>query len=307
MSHFTVLCIGKDPEGQLEPFNERTEVDEYQTGIVPDIDIASFRSHYTSVNLEDERNSFTEKTVEENLKLTFEELYDKYGDDWNGKSWKETPDGKLGEFSTFNPDGKWDWFQLGGRWSGFLKLKKGVKGTKGEPGLFGTKSTKRGWCDQALKKDIDFDGMRDAAGKEGEKHYKMVLKTFGGTIPTLDVTWDELIDETNHEYNKLSIEQKREMYHSQPAMEEVKKHSDKLGWGFELKPYQSPIEDYVKRCRENAIGTFAVLVEDNWYEKGEMGWFGITHNENPNWSSEFQKLLDSVDDDTLISLYDCHC
>ena len=74
----------------------------------------------------------------------------------------------------------------------------------------------------------------------------------------------------------------------------------------QLNNYQSPIEDYVKRCRENAIGTFAVLVEDNWYEKGEMGWFGITHNENPNWSSEFQKLLDSVDDDTLISLYDCH-
>ena len=304
MSHFTVLILGNDPEEQLAPFSEHLETEPVEEGLVSDMDTLSFRNRYQAYDPENKEP--TEEEVEVNKTLTFEELYDKYGDDWNGGRWKLNEDGEWAEYTTYNPDSKWDWYQLGGRWCDFLKLKKGAEGEKGEGGLFGRSSDKHGWCDQALKKDIDFDGMRDAAGKEGEKHYKMVLKTFGGTIPTLDVTWDELIDETNHEYNKLSIDQKREMYHSQPAMEEVKKHIDKLGWGFELKPYQSPIEDYVKRCRENAIGTFAVLVDNNWYEKGEMGWFGITHNENLDWSIEFQKLLDSVDDDTLISVYDCH-
>jgi len=39
---------------------------------------------------------------------------------------------------------------------------------------------------------------------------------------------------------------------------------------------------------------------------GEMGWWAIVSNENHNWDLEFTKMFDSLPDDTLISVYDCH-
>jgi hypothetical protein len=60
-----------------------------------------------------------------------------------------------------NPNRKWDWYQLGGRWQGFFKLKEGTKGKIGKAGLF-SDPVEKGYVDQALKKDIDFDGMKEA-------------------------------------------------------------------------------------------------------------------------------------------------
>src|SRR4051794_35627293 len=34
-----------------------------------------------------------------------------------------------------NPNKKWDWWQIGGRWSGLLQVKPGAEGHKGEPGV----------------------------------------------------------------------------------------------------------------------------------------------------------------------------
>ena len=65
----------------------------------------------------------------------------------------------------YNPDGKWDWYQVGGRWCGAIKLKNGVEPTPdmyGEPSLLFDKNVDpyfhaRGehWVDSALIKDID--------------------------------------------------------------------------------------------------------------------------------------------------------
>jgi hypothetical protein len=236
------------------------------------VDILSFRGHYLNVQPDDERDSLTEEVVALNKALTFNELYDKYGNNWNNGSWKELPDGKLGEFSTYNPKSKWDWYQLGGRWSDFLKLKPGKenKGTKGDPGLFGKKSIKRGYCDQAMKKDIDFNGMRDDAGRDAKKYYKEIQEIFGGTIPKVEHTWNEVL---NVLMAGKPIDERREFYNNQPAMLEVKKHQEKLGYWFELEKYNKTIEEYVQEARNKALDVHAVLVNGEWHESGEMGWY----------------------------------
>jgi hypothetical protein len=38
--------------------------------------------------------------------------------------------------SQYNPFSKWDWFELGGRWTGFFTLKDGAQGELGEPSKF---------------------------------------------------------------------------------------------------------------------------------------------------------------------------
>jgi len=39
-----------------------------------------------------------------------------------------------------------------------------------------------------------------------------------------------------------------------------------------------------------------------------MGWWGITTNEKADdeWNNEFQKLIEDLPDDTLLTLVDCH-
>lgn len=67
-----------------------------------------------------------------------------------------TTDGDI--LSTYNPDSKWDWFEVGGRWQGMLILKNGCTGERGSPGL-GTKMSAE--YDAAWVKDIDFVAMME--------------------------------------------------------------------------------------------------------------------------------------------------
>lgn len=56
----------------------------------------------------------------------FDKIYEKYGKDWNNNRWHVNPDtGKWEEYTTYNPDSKWDYYVEGGRWDGSLKLKNG--------------------------------------------------------------------------------------------------------------------------------------------------------------------------------------
>lgn len=56
------------------------------------------------------------------------------------------------------------------------------------------------------------------------------------------------------------------------------------------------------------LSAYAVVKDGNWYEKGEMGWFGISTNEvsDEEWRNELKKLLTNLSDDTLITYVDCH-
>jgi len=62
--------------------------------------------------------------------------------------------GENGEvYSTYNPDSKWDWYVVGGRFSGMLLRKS-------------TNSAESDWVDEAFAADIDFEKMRREAKKE---------------------------------------------------------------------------------------------------------------------------------------------
>lgn len=63
--------------------------------------------------------------------------------------------------STRNPQSKWDWWLLGGRWTGLLKLRTLVAaGAVGEPGLM-TQRAQPGAADAAHVRDVETDGLAD--------------------------------------------------------------------------------------------------------------------------------------------------
>jgi hypothetical protein len=180
--------------------------------------------------------------------------------------------GKYGYYT--NENAKWDWYELGGRWTGYFKMKPGLKGAIGRPGLQ-TSPAEIGTADQARKMDIDFDGMY-------EESLEKAIKTYDEFDALYKKNPDEAAGKAYFEYGIHNTSGNRETF-----IPETK-------------------EQYLNRCA--SITTFAVVKDGKWYEKGEMGWWACFSNEKDpkEWNLEFKKLIDEIPDNTILSLYDCH-
>lgn len=290
MSHFTVLVIGEDPEEKLAPFSENIEVPEYEIGTVSKEEKESFLSHYRE-----------EKKI--SPEVTFEEAYAIYGDDWNSNRWRQDKDGLWKEYSRYNPNSKWDWYSLGGRWLGFFKLKPGAAGTAGRSGAFDNEPLRPGNVDQARKCDIDFEAMRDEAGKKAAEYYDRFWAFVGDqSLPN----WKNI----RERHGKENIEFAREEYRNHPVSK-LLNQSEEWRHEFLFEDISTMAEtraDYIEQARRSRVVTFAVLKDGQWYEKGEMGWWGMVSNEKDQseWNNQFYELLESLPDNTLLSVYDCH-
>lgn len=254
------------------------------------------------------------------IKVPFTELYATFEDfmsEWCGFKERDEKMGKYGYWE--NPKRKWDWYQLGGRWTGFFKLKSpNMEKNLGEPGVFGNEPKHD--SDQAYKLQIDFKGMMESAGNEAADRYDRVAKLFGGTIPKLEINWKKDMWDGG-KYEKLEYDEKRKLYNGQPALKQLNEMRKKvwddeanpdrdliigLDWNFEH--YQLSREDFIQRARNSAFTTFAVLKDGKWYEKGSMGWWGCVSNEKDEgeWCNQIATLIQDLPDDTLLSVYDCH-
>lgn len=255
MSHFSVLVIGGNVEKQLAPFQENN------MGNCPQ-EFMKFR------------------------------IWDKEGEDHWFDDEKQALESGIerdpdeGEGNWENPEARWDWIQVGGRWTGFFKLavdamaaidrvvdlhpKPGDKEIfdavdVGEPGIQTTMAN-RGYCDQARRCDIDWSAMR-------EERKQSAIQT-----------WEEA--------------------------ENDEKRKDDLGYRYFVYGIEKDEtkEQYIERCTLSAGITFAIVKDGQWYEKGKMGWFGCASDEKDEgaWNSEYAKLIDSLPADTLLTIVDCH-
>jgi len=231
---------------------------------------------------------------------------DEFVKEYHGSS-KNDETGEYGWWH--NPQSKWDWYSLGGRWTGYFKLKKGKTGEQGKPGLM-TDAAKKGWVDQALKKDIDFDGMIEDAKQKATERYEKIEKIFNGEIPKLEVSWEEIIDD-NGVYASWDIDKKRSFYHNQESKKSWEKvinslpDKDSLRWA-DISDYQISKAEYIQNAGNSALSTFAVLKDGKWYEKGKMGFWAMVSDEKDNWKDDFTKLFTESSEDTMFSVYDCH-
>lgn len=276
MSHFTVLVTNtqdNDIDSQLERFYEQGEEGDY------------FMEKEVYITAEDMK-----KKAEEVIK-EYEEMHKKSPEGNWGKSLKEAREnyeaGEYGEVCTSwhggmidedsslyfvsNPDAKWDWYSIGGRWTGFFKLKEGATGEfHGQSYYLNDKERE---ADEKLRaegrvadvckvKDIDWDAM-DKAEKERRGKF----------------------------YDEYHSAEKKPFIWSEKEVKEIKELSR---------------EEYINLPISHA--TFAVLHNDVWYERGSMGWWGIVSDEmdTDKWDTEFRKLIESLDPETEVTVVDCH-
>ena len=286
MSHFTVMVIGENPEKQLAPYQENN------MGNCPE-EYLSFIDKTEELKKDWEEISEDEKTGPNN---SFESYVE-----GNGYK-KNMAEEKYGYYENINA--KWDWYVLGGRWTGFLKLKDGAEGQVGEAGLM-TSSARPGFGDSAIKNNIDFDGMRKSEAEDAGKTWDKVTRILGDV--ERPYSW---------EYVRESIfpgklQEARDYYNNQAANKKIDEWNRKNNHSlFGVNPLDFMItkEEHCAKAAESAISTFAVLKDGVWYSNGETGWWGTVSGEKDqsDWNKEISKMIESLDGDTLISIYDCH-
>jgi hypothetical protein len=162
MSHFTVLIIGDDYEEKLEPYDENMSVDPYVDMTAEELQkdkdetLANYRLG--------ERQIPNDMTIAKLDAMSLAEFAEWYH--------SQKVDGENNLLSEYNPDSKWDFYTLGGRWRGMLIPKHGKTGEMGKAGSFDNEPINKNGVDQALFEDIDWKKTNsNAETKKALKEY----------------------------------------------------------------------------------------------------------------------------------------
>lgn len=342
MSHFTLLVVGDDIEGQMERYDENRSVPPYieLQGEALDKELKkalgwlwaaeALRSH--ADGRVDDRAVSLRKVIAKDTALdalTLEQRF-QLASWWSGED-VEIREGEIVKYSTYNPDSKWDWYEIGGRWNGFFALKPGATGLPVKPHYSEAANPpdKAGRTDQARKGDIDFDLMRTEAAVQAAQEFQLLQDATEGIEP-LTESWEAVMrralgglaetyfseeniptsEETDKEIH-VRISQAREERNRHPFIQAMRAAGLSL-WGDPYETYclghEDPMTEYIRRARASATSTYAMLIDGEWVARGEMGWFGMSRDDldRETWGTKVAETIDGLPDDTLLTLVDCH-
>jgi len=179
-----------------------------------------------------------------------------------------------------NPNAKWDWWEIGGRYSNHFLHKNGDK------------------VDIIQKKDIDIESMRETTSKESGNRWDEAMTLVGNTIKDL-ITWEECKLKFKNDIKKV-----RDFYHNQEC---VRLFKDGKNFIFsQLDEFNYSRETYINNCIKQSMVSYAILIDSNWLAQGTMGWWGISLDETNNWNDAFNKIYDEIPDDSWLTIIDCH-
>lgn len=287
MSHFSCLVAAENEQEltkKLLPFHEYecTGIKEY-TEFVP-------------ADMEELLKDFSEHGKGETL--------EEFAKDWNG--YEKNSDGVFGRLT--NPNKQWDWWEVGGRWEGRLKLlsKQSVS-----------------W---ARNGDIDWSGMRARINDDKMKQYRLYHKI-------LEAHKDDVVPEvsTVEEAEKCDpntvtrIIRYQDMVSRQIGFEKVwptfkdyvifcnAQGEFEKAFGFmwgnvdSLLELSLPEEEYQKRIDDTPTWAY-IDNEGKWVEKGDMGWFGMSSKDEHHvgYRERFWSWINSLPEETTIFIVDCH-
>ena len=319
MSHFAVIVVGENVEKQLEPYAEQDMKEEYRK--FEDIEDSSLEEYKNKeVDIVVFSDGSLHHKYEEQFRYNppgvfstewkypedstirkgnFNELYktfEEYMEKWHGTRQRDEETGRYGFW--YNPNAKWDWYSVGGRWTGYFKAKENSVGELGRPGVFDNKP-KNGWFDIIKVKDLDIDGMLESSIKEANETYDELEKILNGRpLPS----WNDI-----REKHGENIDAAREEYRSLEVVIDLNK-ANFFSFGDLVEVFGKNREEYILKQKNNTMVPFAVVKDGVWYQKGEMGWFGMSSDEmtQDEWNNQFWKMIMSLDSETTLTMVDCH-
>lgn len=226
-------------------------------------------------------------------------------------------------WSTYNPDSKWDWYQVGGRWSGYFPVKLPFESELNAGDLIHGKRSwtnenqpREAWTvDGGPKRLLDLDGLRDKKGGEAAARYDLYQSLTEGLPEALP--WSVFVDYAQaatgtHQERSGAWDKAREDYRAQPRVSTVKDHEE-FRWsmsGCEVKEFSVSREYYIEKARQEAVPGFALLTKiGDWVTPGDMGWFGISagsEEDTAMFKAKANGYIESLSDDTLLIAVDLH-
>ena len=277
MSHFVthVFIPAEVPEDGiqtyldevLDPYDENKEVDPHVSEYVKDEEVEALRDKYYA-----DRDDI--RTPEALL------------EDWHGGT--VTRDDERGEWviwSTYNPDSRWDWWVIGGRWDGFFNGENIVLAT-----------------------DTTISGKQEEARHDAEREYDEFEKaTEGLTFKP----WSVFEKELGHHASEEALQKARDEYHDQ---EWVKAAKGVAGFIWEpsevhFKVSEGGREAFIReRVMRAGVPYSYIDLEGNWCARGKMGWFGMSSDDKAqeDWSESYINYLHSVPEGTRVVSLDLH-
>lgn len=178
-----------------------------------------------------------------------------------------------------NPNAKWDWYQIGGRYAGCVRVNKETAVDYG----YGEKSwgygNKNPYTEDGDIICVDSARVKDIIQRDEKEAERLKRK------------WELIVDNEEPQNNDEKIEK---------------------AIGFNAQYY---IDLYGTKEKfieiESQFHTYAVLTKDGkWHEAGAMGWWGISCadvDETRKFKEAYKQFVfDNAEDDDYITVVDCH-
>jgi hypothetical protein len=345
MSHFTVVVFGDDIQAALAPYQENNcgtcpkkylefhNVEpEYQDQFANDttervkMPDGSFKTTWDEefrISGKIGTGGDTHQVPDhlEKVQVPLKDLYedfDAFMADWAGYT-KDKEKGVYGYWE--NPNAKWDWYQIGGRWMGYFPLTEGkeaaalpqsedtIKEYKeqaflGEASWASPESDKQS-ADSLLIKDIDFYRADKEAADQANKVFDWWEEINEGEEPAKG--WTHFYSLSQDESEDYDLEKARADYNNQPVIKKSRKPSFIFSCPVESVGYDR--EAYVKRSVNGNLVPYAFISQEGtWVAQGEMGWWGMSSGDKDAevWIDQYQNYIRSLPPETRATVVDCH-
>ena len=222
-------------------------------------------------------------------------------------------DEKTGRFGYWtNPKKTWDWYKIGGRWTGFYPLKPGIEPRIGSPGVM-TDPAEPGHGDLVKLAEIDFDAVRAKSIKRAKEFHAKYTTWLAAPMTAWDPPWDSPRQKAMT-IGLVRVEQERVTAGpgevAFPWDQHVRADDSRRDWTDVARTIslEQLLAEYLPSF--NPIVTYAALDDEGWHAPGKMGWWGCS-SDTPDSKVRFQRefearfLKNTKDDDTLV-VVDCH-
>lgn len=187
-----------------------------------------------------------------------------------------------------NPNKKWDWYEVGGRWHGFFN---GVN--QGNKAVFNFEAIRQ----KHLKNKMDLYSKFHQARSRAS----VTKSDIESARDTLSGNWKE---------NKVA----QKLYTDPIDLAIDSKAFELIGfhlWSSDDAQRLHLSENEYRALHEYDAPIHSIIdLDGKWIEKGDMGWWGMCDNENQDtFNGEhgaFWEFINSLPDDIMLYIIDCH-
>lgn len=304
MSHYSLVVFGSDVSDKLAPYSENDN-DYFTDQNVTNEVLSSIAEHHA---VDISQLSFDEilKKVQawaNYVVLTESELEEDGHPETSYVLVNDDNTKIIAIYDYFNHDAKWDWYSESGRWTNFFKVKNGVDENDYEVDIEGDNPNTviKGYADSIRKKNIDFEGMREDFVKQYLPIYDLYQDLTNGMpeYKTFEMIKEENPNESNE--NLIDIhdgQQIVKMIHNLESNHPLKSYLNKK-FIFSLEEFMMTREDFKKYKGISAYTPNSYIGLDGLFYSKE----GLSEEEH---KKQFQEYLDSIPDDTWMTIVDCH-